>query len=319
MGAIWVYSEENDIAKQLLTLGRQLSGLTQGNVCALVFDGTDTAEMIAAGADKVYRLKGDSPLPESYDKALAKLAGTEKPDMIFIGATLRGKDLAAKLAAKMQAGLVSDACAIRWVDGSLQTDRMMYGGLAICTESPEFPALVTVPARSYEALQPDAGRTGEVVDVDATCDGRISVSAMCPVEHQGADIATAERIVCVGRGLAKQEDLRMVEHLAEALNAEIGCTRSIAEDYHWLPNEKYIGLSGQKTKPDLYLSLGVSGQVQHVAGIRDSRIIVAVDSNENAPIFEAADYGIVGNLYDIVPVLAEAIKNATASQKKVAG
>ncbi len=310
MGAIWVYSEDTDITKQLLTLGSQLAAQTDKSLCALMLNSADIADVIASGADKVYCLKGDNPQPESYDQALAELAEQEKPDMVFIGATMRGKDLAAKLAARLNAGLVSEACGIRWTDGILETDRMMYGGLAICTETLQLPALVTVPPRSYDAPQPDPGRKGEVVNIDVSCDARISVSAMCPIEHQGADIATAERVICVGRGLAKQEDLKLVDQLANALNAEIGCTRSIAEDYHWLPNDKYIGLSGQKTKPDLYLSLGVSGQVQHVAGIRDSHIIVAVDSNENAPIFEAADYGIVGNLYDVVPILTAAIKKA---------
>jgi electron transfer flavoprotein alpha subunit len=319
MGAIWVYSEDTDITKQLLTLGRQLAELTQKPLCGLVLDAADASGLIACGADKVYCLRGDSPQPESYDQALAELAEKEKPDMVFIGATMRGKDLAAKLASRLQAGLVSDACAIHWVDGTLETDRLMYGGLAICTETLELPALVTVPPRSYEAVQPDDSRKGEVVNIAVACDTRILVSSMCPIEHQGADIATAERIICVGRGLAKQEDLKIVDQLAAALNAEIGCTRSIAEDYHWLPNDKYIGLSGQKTKPDLYLSLGVSGQVQHVAGIRDSHIIVAIDSNENAPIFDAADYGIVGNLYDVVPALVEAINNANGASKKAAG
>ena len=101
--------------------------------------------------------------------------------------------------------------------------------------------------------------------------------------------------------------MKLAQDLAGKLGAEIGCTRSVAEDYHWLPNEAYIGLSGQKVKPQLYISMGVSGQVQHTAGIRDSKIIVAIDTNENAPIFAAADYGIVGDLYDIVPVLTEKI------------
>jgi electron transfer flavoprotein alpha subunit len=319
MGAIWVYSEDTDIAKQLLTLGRQLAEITQKPLCSVVLNCTDVTELITSGADKVYCLSGDSQQPESYDQALAQLAEREKPDMVFVGATMRGKDLAAKLAARLKAGLVSDACEIRWVNGTLETERMMYGGLAICTESLQLPALVTVPPRSYEAPRPDAGRKGEVVNIGVSSDSRTSVTSMCPVEHQGADIATAERIVCVGRGLGKQEDLRMVGQLADVLSAEIGCTRSIAEDYHWLPNDKYIGLSGQKTRPELYLSLGVSGQVQHVAGIRDSHIIVAIDSNENAPIFDAADYGIVGNLYDVVPALTEAIRKANAAPQKVAG
>ena len=153
-------------------------------------------------------------------------------------------------------------------------------------------------------------RQGEIIVLNVETDDRNNVTNICPIIREGADIAVAEKLVCVGRGLANQADMKMAEDLAAALGAEIGCTRGIAEDYHWLPNDRYIGLSGQYVKPSLYISLGVSGQVQHVAGIRDSKMIVAVDMNENAPIFEAADYGVVGDLYEVAPLLIEAIKQA---------
>jgi electron transfer flavoprotein alpha subunit len=308
MANIWVYSEENSIAKQLLALGRNLADSMQANVCSFAFDAATAEGLIACGADKVVVLRGARSWPEGYAPALAKLAAEEQPAVILIGATQRGKDLAAKVAAAMKAGLVTEAFAVRAADGGVETDRMMYGGLAVCTEEVAYPALVTVPARTYEAPAPDATRTGEVVTVDVETEDRVSVADVCPIVREGADISVASRLVCVGRGLAKQEDMKLAQDLAEALGAEISCTRGIAEDYHWLPNDRYIGLSGQKVKPELYLSMGVSGQVQHVAGIRDSKLIVGIDMNENAPIFEAADYGIVGDLYEIVPLLTAAIK-----------
>jgi electron transfer flavoprotein alpha subunit len=112
----------------------------------------------------------------------------------------------------------------------------------------------------------------------------------------------------VGRGLDKKEDLKLAEDLAGVLGGAVGCTRSIAEDYGWMPEATYIGLSGRTIRPKLYISLGVSGQVQHVAGIRDSKIIVGIDTNENAPIFAAADYGIVGDLHEAAPLLTAALK-----------
>jgi len=133
----------------------------------------------------------------------------------------------------------------------------------------------------------------------------VLVGGVCPIVRERADLANAEKIICVGRGLSSQSDMKLVEDLAEKIGAEIGCSRSIAEDYHWLPTESYIGLSGQKVKPQLYLSIGISGQVQHIVGARDARVIVAIDKNEKAPIFSAADYGIVGDLYEIVPKLIE--------------
>jgi electron transfer flavoprotein alpha subunit len=123
------------------------------------------------------------------------------------------------------------------------------------------------------------------------------------------DITAASRLVSVGRGFQHKEDLELARELAKTIAAEIACSRPIAEECHWLPIERYIGISGQQVKPELYLAVGISGQVQHVVGIRSSKFIVAVNSDERAPIFEAADYGIVGDLYQVLPLLAKALKH----------
>ena len=124
------------------------------------------------------------------------------------------------------------------------------------------------------------------------------------------DLAQAKIIVCVGRGVEKPEDIKLARELADVLGGEVGCSRPIAEELNWLPEEFYLGISGKKVKPELYIGLGVSGQIQHVTGIRDSKVIFAVNRDENAPIFEAADYGIVGDLYQVVPKLIEELKLA---------
>jgi electron transfer flavoprotein alpha subunit len=129
-------------------------------------------------------------------------------------------------------------------------------------------------------------------------------------QRQSVDITEAKIIVCAGRGIAKQEDMTLANELAEAVGGEVGCSRPVAEELHWLPEEVYLGISGKKVKPDLYIGVGVSGQVQHVTGIRDSKIILSINQDENAPIFEAADYGIVGNLYEVVPKLIQELKAA---------
>ena len=309
MAGIWIYSEDTNIAQQMLTLGKELAGQLQQSVCALTIYAQDAQTLIASGADKVIVLKGENPWPESYAQAIAAQAKEQNPDLILIGATLRGKDLAAKMAAQLQTGLITDAQAVRVVDGAIETERMLYGGLAVCTEVLSGQNIVTIPARAYDAAAQDAGRSGDFVTIDIAADAAMVVGNVCPIVRKGADISIAEKLVCVGRGVGKQEDMKLAEELAAAMGAELCCTRSVAEDYHWLPNEVYVGLSGQKVKPVIYLSMGVSGQVQHVAGIRDSKLIVAVDTNENAPIFAAADYGIVGDLYQVIPLLTEAIKN----------
>jgi len=309
MAGIWIYSEDTIIAQQIITLGKELAAAMQQPICALTINEQDAQSLIAAGADKVIVLKGNNLWPESYAAAIAAQAAQAQPDVLFIGGTLRGKDLAAKAAAALQVGLITDAQKVQFVDGALETERMLYGGLAVCTEVLGGMNVITIPPRAYDVPAQDASRSGEIVSVDVQTDATMAVGNVCPIVRQGADISVAEKLVCVGRGVGKQEDMKLAEDLAAAMGAEICCTRSVAEDYHWLPNEAYVGLSGQKVKPVIYLSMGVSGQVQHVAGIRDSKLIVAIDTNENAPIFAAADYGIVGDLYQIVPLLTEAIKN----------
>ena len=130
-----------------------------------------------------------------------------------------------------------------------------------------------------------------------------------PISAEGVDISAATKLVSVGRGFRKQEDLKLAEELAASLKAELACTRGVAEDEHWLPIARYVGISGQTVKPELYLAAGLSGQVQHMVGCRESKVIVAVNNDERAPIFEAADYGIVGDLYEVLPLLTAALKN----------
>ncbi|WP_319403354.1 electron transfer flavoprotein subunit alpha/FixB family protein [uncultured Anaeromusa sp.] len=307
MAGIWVCSEDANVTKQLLTAGKLLTEPLQQPLCALTLEESAAAELVACGADKVIVLKGEGLWPESYAAAVAKITEREDPVALLIGGTMRGKDLAAKVAAHLQSGLVTDAQVLRVENGAIETERMMYGGLAVCTETLSGLALVTIPPRKFEVPPKEESRAGEIVVEAVSTEDAMIIGNVCPIVKQGADISIAEKLVCVGRGLGKEEDMALVRDLAAALGAEIGCTRSVAEDYHWLPSETYIGLSGQKVKPNLYLSVGVSGQVQHVAGIRDSKVIVAVDTNENAPIFAAADYGIVGDLYQIVPLLTKAV------------
>jgi electron transfer flavoprotein alpha subunit len=280
----------------------------QQTINVITLNAEDVQGLTTVGADKVFLFKGDSSWPESYAGAIAELLSKEQASVVLIGATMRGKDLAAKVAAILKTGLVTDALTVQYANDTIETTRLVYGGLAVRTEAAALPALVTIPPRTFAETSAAAVQC-EIITVEAANqDSRVVISNVCPIVREGADIATANKIVCVGRGLAKQEDMKIVEELAAAVGGEIGCTRGISEDYHWLPNDRYIGISGQKVKPELYVGMGISGQVQHVVGIRDSKIIVAIDNNEKAPIFEAADYGIVGDLYEVVPLLTAALQ-----------
>jgi electron transfer flavoprotein alpha subunit len=172
--------------------------------------------------------------------------------------------------------------------------------------------MATIAPRIFEPALPSADRTGQVRELEPAPMGLAKVVDRKPKVKQSGDIRDAKVLVCVGRGLEKEEDLALAKNLANVLGGELACTRPIAEEMHWMPEETYIGLSGQKVKPEIYIGIGISGQIQHVTGIRDSRLICAINRDENAAIFEVSDYGIVGDLYKVLPELTRELKQALA-------
>ncbi|MDR1603490.1 MAG: electron transfer flavoprotein subunit alpha/FixB family protein [Gracilibacteraceae bacterium] len=307
MSEIWIYSETPVVAAQLLPCANNLA-YDDTTISVFLTTTTDAETLINSGADSVRILIPTDGRPESCVPVLAEKIRAENPLAVLFGGTCRGKEVAARCAALLDAGLVSDALAIRKEAGCIETDRMVYGGLAVATEILTAPALIVVSPVLLASPEPDDTRLCSVTREDVAGDGTITVKETIAIARTGADLSKADKIVCVGRGVAKREDLEMVYKLAELIEAEVSCTRAVNE-YQWFPPESYIGISGFKVNPTLYLSFGVSGQVQHLSGIRDSKIIVAVDSNEKAPVFTAADYGIVGDLYEVIPLLISALQD----------
>jgi electron transfer flavoprotein alpha subunit len=190
-------------------------------------------------------------------------------------------------------------------------ERLAYGGAAVQQVScPTRPVMVTIPPRTFAPAPADQGRSGEIRKLPLPPSTPVRVIARKIKERSSQDITEAKTVICVGRGMEKEEDINIARQLAELVGGEIGCTRPISEELHWLPDDLCIGLSGVQVKPDLYVGLGVSGQIQHVTGIRGARVICAVNKDENAPIFQAADLGIAGDLYDVTPKLIEELKKA---------
>jgi electron transfer flavoprotein alpha subunit len=191
----------------------------------------------------------------------------------------------------------------------LRMERLLYGGLAvqtvICTTRPQMAA---ISPRVFDPAPMVEGNEGKVREIPDMPSSTVTVISRTAKSREAVDITEAKIIVCIGRGLEKEEDVKLARDLADVLGGEVGCSRPIAEELRWLPEDVYLGISGKKVKPDLYIGVGVSGQIQHVTGIRDSKIIVAINRDENAPIFEASDYGIVGDLYQVVPMLIEELK-----------
>jgi len=314
MAGVWIFGDNPEHTQELLTIGRDVAAHLGTKLTAFLHSGGTMADdYIARGADEVLvlaSLSDDQPL-DAYIPVIADEAQREDPDVFLVAATWRGKEIAARIAARLNTGLCSDCIELHLNEGSdtLEMKRLAYGGAAVQTLiSTRRPAMATIPPRTYEPASQQEGRQGTVRELPAPPSSPATVLERKPRETEAKDITEARVVVCAGRGIEKEEDLAMARDLADALGGEIGCTRPISEELHWLPEELCIGISGISVKPDLYIGLGVSGQVQHLTGIRDAKVICVVNSDQNAPMFGSADYGIVGNLYDVVPKLIDEVK-----------
>jgi electron transfer flavoprotein alpha subunit len=306
MAGIFVFSEDRALAGQLLTPALELKNALGQPITALALSEADAKELAALGADKAVVLESGNKWMEGFAEAIYSQVSVGGASVLLVGGTLRGKHVAAYVAAKLNAGMTTDAKTLKIEDGKLLATRILYAGLAVCEEVVALPAVATIRARTFIA-PPAAASAGVVEKIAVEGDARVMLGEVKSTSTAGVDITAANKLVAVGRGFRKQDDLKLAEELAGALQAELACTRGVAEDEHWLPIERYIGISGQTVKPELYLAVGLSGQVQHMVGCRESKVIVAVNNDERAPIFEAADYGIVGDLYEVLPLLTAAL------------
>lgn len=310
-----VYCEKHEVLYELLSGSQALSlelGLTPA---AAIFDlgaADDQERCFRYGAKRLY--VGRSPHladceVERTAEALHKIAAAHGVRVILIGSTRRGKELAGRLAQKLAAGCVTDAIGLAVRDGKLVAQRYALGGNTVATEVLKSEVnVVAVKPKVFEAVEANQ-RSGEVVPVELNlAPPRVAVVQRQPKASEKVDLERAEIVVAVGRGLQKKEDLTLVETLAEALGGELGCSRSLASEYGWLSEERMIGISGKQCSPRLHISVGLSGQIQHTVGILGSKIIVAINKDRSAPIFQIADYGIVGDLYQVVPSLVQRLR-----------
>jgi len=308
---VWVISEQGELLAEMINGVKLISPDAAITAAAL---GCERAAKIAAGAGagKVYFFKTNEGLVEAAYTRLAQLIKDEGADLVLVAATKRGKTLAALLAAELESGLASEAKIEEFGDGSVKTSRFVYGGLAISTDTfvSGIP-VVSIPPRTWE--RPALVEADSPAITEIACDpGRVRVVGQKSREGSTVNLEEAEVVVTIGRGVKNREDLAMFEELACLLGGVTACTRPVAEEegYRWFPEDSYIGISGRTVKPKLYISVGSSGQIQHLAGCRDAKVLVGIDKNEDAPLFESSDYGIVGDLYQVVPELIKQIKAA---------
>lgn len=311
---LWVFSDVHDTTLELLGKGRELADKLQSELAAVLVGSSvqgKTDELINCGADKVFLVENaalEHVQIEPYLNVLSNLVANYKPEIMLIGSTRNGKPLAARLATRLNVGCIPDCTKLDIDDkGRLIGERITYGGIAVAKMVLKTkPQIVTIPARAFEKPQPRE-RNGHVVKLDVKVEtSRVEVMDRKPLETSSVNIEEAQVIISCGRGLQKKEDKALLDELAGVLCGQVGCSRPLAEDRKWF--SEWVGLSGHKVKPRLYIACGVSGVIQHVAGIRDAKVIVAINKDEQAPIFEVADYGVVGDLYQILPALKEAFK-----------
>lgn len=291
-----------------------LAGLCSGaNVLAetsvvVVLGAKAQAEALLPMADKVVWLgeKAEGEIVENYTAAIAQAVNAEEPQLLLMSGSTRDRCIAAKLAVRLDAGVVTDAAGITVSeDGRVQVRRNVYGGAAEATVEGERPLTVVIaPAGLFEEMP--AAQPGALVEAAASAESTgISLVSVAAKQEEAVNIVAAKRVIGVGRGLGSQDKLAAVEALAAKLGAEVGCTRPIAEEEHWLARNRYIGVSGVSIRPALYMALGVSGQIQHMVGVGDSKLIVAINKDAKAPIFQNCDIGLVADMNKVLPQLTE--------------
>lgn len=250
--------------------------------------------------------------PDGYSAALKQVIENESPDYVFFSHTYMVRDYAPKLAATLGKALISDCIHYKMENGQPVFVRQVFQGKIDADFSFEGdgPRLVSFQAGAFKADDVEAGSSGAVREVAVALDDveiRTQVLEIFEGVKQEVDLSKAERIVSVGRGIKGPENLDLMKQLAEALDAEVSASRPVCDE-GWLPLDRQIGSSGQTVAPKLYLAVGISGAIQHIVGMKNADTIVAINKDPHAPIFDIADYGIVGDLFEVVPELIKAVK-----------
>ena len=303
-----------DISLQMLSKGRQLADEAGAGLLAVVI-GRDVgayAEELAGWADRVLAVEDPGlaePLAEPSQKILSAIIKERKPLLVLMGHSSFGMDLAPALAVELGLPLVTDCTDVSLEDGHVMVRRSLYNGKVNGVYSFVPSETVMVTGRIGEFPVEEGNRNGEVEQVDSSLENEFDYKRFEGYTEQEAaevDISQAEVLVSVGRGIKDKDNIEIVERLASALGGVLACSRPVV-DNGWLPAEHQVGLSGKTVKPKLYLALGISGAFQHAVGMKGSKMIVAVNKDAGAPIFSVADYGIVDDIFKVVPLLAQKI------------
>ncbi|MBW2984214.1 electron transfer flavoprotein subunit alpha [Candidatus Woesearchaeota archaeon] len=321
---VWVFAEQRNkkiarVALELLGKARELAESLSVKVGAVLLCAQDeglSKQLIACGADKVY-LAEDPKLgyykTDLYTKIISDAIKENKPQVMIYGATHIGRDLAPRIAQRLTTGLTADCTGLNIdEDGLLLQTRPAFGGniMAQIKCKTHRPQMSTARPGIFKMLQEDKGRKGEIIKIKADIKAEDSLTKVIKVIKEAKHVANleeAEIIVSGGRGLGDKSGFELIKQLAGLLGGEVGASRAVV-DAGWIAQDHQVGQTGKTVRPKLYIACGISGAIQHRAGMQGSETIVAINKDKKAPIFGIADYGIVGDLHKVVPLLIEELK-----------
>ncbi len=320
---VWTIAEQRDgeirkITYEVASEGRRLADAL-GEELTVVLLGADIkdkgAQLGNYGADRV--LVADDPrlgtyTTDGYVAVISQLVKADDPAILLIGASSQGKDLSARLSANLGIGMAQDCTVFSVEDGNLVATRPIYAGKAYArlTFEDSWPQMATARPNVMSINEPDTSRSAEVVDASFSLDDsslKTKVVDVVKDESGKVDLTEADKIVSGGRGMKGPENYKILEDFADLIGATVGASRS-AVDAGWRPHSDQVGQTGKVVSPNLYVACGISGAIQHLAGMSTSKVIVAINKDEEAPIFQKADYGVVADLFDVVPALTEEVK-----------
>jgi electron transfer flavoprotein alpha subunit len=314
LASVWVFVQEESGVPGSLGLELLSKARTLGDVTAIYLgSGGDSqfATLGEYGAANVLHADAGDALPSApVAAALADRAGSDSPDLFLFGQAYTDRDVAGRLAARLGVGILSNASDVRLVDGGVETEHEIFGGtqIAVATSSGS-TSIVLVRPKSF-AAEPSGGGAPSVSALELG-DGGSSAARVVQShieEREGPQLGEAAIVISGGRGLGSPEAYELVEKLGKQLGAATGATRAIV-DAGWVPYAKQVGQTGKTVKPDVYIAAGISGAMQHLVGMKDSKTIIAINKDPDAPIFSVADLGIVGDVHNVLPKLIEALEN----------
>ena len=329
---VWVFAEQKEgrianVTLELLSEGRKLADRLGEPLCAMLL-GEQVAklarDLICCGADKVYLAQSAQLavfIEDSFTEVITGLIKEHKPNIVLLGATAIGRSLAPRVASRLETGLTADCTGLE-IDAEtnnlLQTRPAFGGNLMATIVCPNHrPQMASVRPKVFQAAQQDKLRIGKIVRYDYkdhSLTQRAQLLAVVKEATETANIAEADIIVAAGRGLGDGENFKMIEQLAQVLGGAAAASRAIV-DAGWAPYAHQVGQTGKTVRPKLYIACGISGAIQHLVGMQSSETIVAINKDPKAPIFNVADYGIVGDVLEVVPALIREIEKIRPSKQ----